>query len=146
MPLEGQFVLVLGSTRATHNNSLYSYDSSVRLFDLRKPQVPLTTSNIGGGAWRVKWHPSASRQTDLLVACMHDGFKVIRFSASLFGSHDDFPEPSESAQEWDIVTRFDKHSSLAYGVDWSHQCLEKDERSLIASCSFYDHILHTWRG
>lgn len=145
MPLEGQFVLFLGQTMVTHL-SLASYDSSVRLFDLRKPQVPLTTSDVGGGAWRVKWHPSATRQTDLLVACMHDGFKVIRFSASLIGNHDDSLEPSKNTREWDIITRFDKHTSLGYGVDWSHEYCAKDETSLIASCSFYDHTLHTWGG
>ncbi len=41
--------------------------------------MPLTEVDVGGGAWRIKWHPSSARKHDLLVASMHDGFKVVRF-------------------------------------------------------------------
>ena len=115
----------------------------MRIFDLRKPQIPLTSVEVGGGAWRVKWHPSQKRQADLLVACMHDGFKVVRFSHSIVGEQS---TTEEDTQEWQIMKRFDEHTSLAYGVDWSYADIPNKSDSIIASCSFYDHALHTWRG
>ncbi|TFY69242.1 hypothetical protein EVJ58_g515 [Rhodofomes roseus] len=123
-----------------HLLAVGSYDNTVRLFDARKPLVPLTQADVGGGAWRVKWHPSPERKNDLLVACMHDGFKVVRFSLS------DLNDTSQDQPGWEVVKRFDEHESLAYGVDWSFAEASKDEDTLIASCSFYDHTLHLWRG
>ncbi|CAG7847072.1 Diphthine methyltransferase; AltName: Full=Diphthamide biosynthesis protein 7; Short=DPH7; AltName: Full=WD repeat-containing protein 85 [Serendipita indica DSM 11827] len=114
-----------------------SYDEQVRLFDVRKPAKPVTTVHVGGGAWRVKWHPSPTRKTDLLIACMHDGFKVVRFTDACFGS-------SSSEGVCEVITRFDKHTSLAYGVDWQHY--GKGEETLVASCSFYDCSLMTWKA
>jgi diphthamide biosynthesis protein 7 len=114
-----------------------SYDNAVRLFDTRNPQVPLTRVDTGGGAWRVKWHPSANRQNDLLVACMHDGFKVVRFNfETVNGTRLDGGE---------VLKHFDEHESLAYGADWSFAGPSDDE-TLIGSCSFYDHVLHLWYG
>jgi diphthine methyl ester acylhydrolase len=112
-----------------------SYDNSVRLFDARKPLSPVAQADVGGGAWRVKWHPSATRNTDLLVACMHDGFKIVRFGL----------EPI--VDRCDIIKRYDAHESLAYGVDWSFATGgNTDSNTMIASCSFYDHALHLWSG
>ncbi|EPQ60817.1 WD40 repeat-like protein [Gloeophyllum trabeum ATCC 11539] len=122
-----------------HLYAVGSYDSTIRLFDSRKPLQPLQRVDVGGGVWRVKWHPSAERKHDLLAACMHDGFKVLHFEE---GSESGFGSAS-------ISKRYDEHGSLAYGVDW---CYSQDGRSkegqstLIASCSFYDHSLHLWRG
>ncbi|KAG7450513.1 WD40 repeat-like protein [Guyanagaster necrorhizus] len=117
-----------------------SYDNIVRLFDIRKPSVPISQIDVGGGAWRVKWHPSSTRKNDLLVACMHDGFKIVSFSHLL----SDNPL-NVSAGNGKIVKRFDEHESLAYGVDWSY-AMSEGEHTVIASCSFYDHLLHTWSG
>ncbi|KAI0756984.1 WD-40 repeat-containing protein [Daedaleopsis nitida] len=126
-----------------HMLAVGSYDNTVRLFDTRKPLVPLTQVDVGGGAWRVKWHPAPQRRNDLLVACMHDGFKVVRFD---FGAGDEVgPAVESSVQPWEIVKRFDQHTSLAYGVDWSFM-QEGDGDTLVASCSFYDHTLHLWRA
>ncbi|KAF5390155.1 hypothetical protein D9757_002925 [Collybiopsis confluens] len=118
-----------------------SYDCSVRLFDTRNLLKPLSqTSSLGGGIWRAKWHPSPSRKFDLLVACMHDGFKILQFEES--GSNlAELSPPFHS----NIIQRFDAHGSLAYGVDWSF-APPKDGKTGIASCSFYDHALHIWRG
>lgn len=113
-----------------------SYDNSVRLFDARKPLSPIATVDVGGGAWRVKWHPSPTRKNDLLVACMHDGFKVVRL-----GDADEQGSPS-----CEIVRRFDEHTSLAYGVDWSFNHAVCGDETLVASCSFYDHELRLWSG
>ncbi|KAF8922550.1 WD40-repeat-containing domain protein [Mucidula mucida] len=120
--------------------SVGSYDNLVRLFDTRKPLVPLCQTNVGGGVWRVKWHPSPERKNDLLVACMHDGFKVVNF-----GQMNSSSNGALLSEEGVVVKRFDEHESLAYGVDWSFSSLHVGE-STIASCSFYDHLLHIWRG
>jgi diphthine methyl ester acylhydrolase len=116
---------------------LSSYDNTVRLFDTRKPLHPVTQADVGGGAWRVKWHPSPSRKSDLLVACMHDGFKILRFGL----------EGINLKNSCEIIKRYDAHESLAYGVDWSFAIGgSQDIDTLIASCSFYDHALHVWSG
>lgn len=107
-----------------------SYDNSVRIFDTRNMRGAISQSDVGGGAWRVKWHPSTARAEDLAVACMHDGFKVLRYANGF----------SESS----ILKRFDEHKSLAYGVDWCYA--SGIEETVLASCSFYDHELHLWRA
>ncbi|KAH7883581.1 WD40-repeat-containing domain protein [Phlebopus sp. FC_14] len=121
-----------------------SYDNKVRLFDTRKPLIPLMDVDVGGGAWRVKWHPFPERKHDILVACMHDGFKVVRLNPS---AADQATGRSMFGERiaYETVKRYDKHESLAYGVDWSfdHQ---NGEGSLVASCSFYDHTLRFWRA
>ena len=64
---------------------------------------------MGGGVWRVKWHPSdASR---LLLGTMHDGFKILTLPV---GTEQGQLPPRE---EMHIVRRFDAHESLAYGCD-----------------------------
>ncbi|KAJ8489776.1 hypothetical protein ONZ51_g2749 [Trametes cubensis] len=127
-----------------HILAVGSYDNTVRIFDTRKPLVPLTQADVGGGAWRVKWHPSPTRKNDLLVACMHDGFKVVKFD---FGSNAENPDTALSTSDhpWEVVKRFDEHTSLAYGVDWFFG-EKSDNGTLVASCSFYDHTLHLWRA
>jgi diphthamide biosynthesis protein 7 len=115
-----------------------SYDAQVRIFDRRKPLVPLITHDVGGGIWRLKWH--ATRSERLLVAAMHDGFKVIDFEGLSSESNS-----SSLAQEPRLHARFDGHNSLAYGVDWcSRQTTGENEMDIVASCSFYDHSLHVW--
>ncbi|KAI0275060.1 WD-40 repeat-containing protein [Gloeopeniophorella convolvens] len=127
-----------------HIIAVGSYDSTVRLFDVRKPLTPLTQADVGGGAWRVKWHPSPSRTHDLLVAAMHDGFKIVRFR-DMWNKHDS--HSGETGGKWEIQKRYDEHASLAYGVDWSHHSWQNQPgQTLIASASFYDHALHLWRG
>ena len=117
-----------------------SYDGIVRIFDNRNPQVPLEEISVTGGVWRVKWHPSPARKRDLLAACMHNGFKVLRTGLGIVGN-------KGAASGEKIIKRFEEHTSLAYGVDWAFesQCKEAEE-SLVASCSFYDHSLFLWRG
>jgi len=103
------------------------------------PQTPLIQANAGGGAWRVKWHPLESRKSDLLVACMHDGFKILRFDIGTLTAND------YTIPDWQVMKRFDAHQSLAYGADWSFaEC--GDDQTLIGSCSFYDHALQLWSG
>ncbi|KAJ7597044.1 WD-40 repeat-containing protein [Mycena floridula] len=115
-----------------HILAVGSYDNTVRIFDTRKLGIPITEVDVGGGAWRVKWHPSVSRKNDLLVACMHHGISIIGFSDS-------------SMDKGHVRKHFDKHESIGYGADWSFAPNSRPD-SLIASCSFYDCALHLWRG
>ena len=100
------------------------------LFDRRKPSVSLSEIDVGGGVWRVKWNPHENRKQDLLVACMHDGFKTLKYESGM--------------GRGTIMQRFDVHKSLAYGVDWSVQLPTEDNKQIVGSCSFYDHLVHVW--
>ncbi|KAM6965355.1 diphthine methyltransferase [Aplochiton taeniatus] len=179
-----------------------SYDEQVLLWDGRSMRQPLSESAMGGGVWRLKWHPTQEHL--LLAACMHNDFHILHCQQALEGSGEACP----------ILASYILHNSLAYGADWScvslgepppsspqasepRPChtergghlriqyesptasfdtsLEDDsgryipecitppssssapgpppnpagERSsmscLLASCSFYDHMLHVWR-
>jgi diphthamide biosynthesis protein 7 len=134
---EGGVTTIQSNPHIDHIIAVGSYDSTVRLFDMRNPLVPLTQASVGGGAWRVKWHPLESRKTDLLVACMHDGCKVIKFSGDIMGGN------QNGGSEWSVTKRFDAHESMAYGADWSFGTAVGEE-TLVASCSFYDHALYLW--
>ena len=117
-----------------------SYDSVLRLFDARSPLRPVSETQAGGGIWRIKWHPTDASK--LLVGCMHDGFKILsldELQANESGSR------LSRGQEMDIVTRFDKHDSLAYGCDWDRG-LDEESNRLVYSCSFYDAQMHIWRS
>ena len=81
----------------------------------------VSSVNLGGGIWRLKWHPT--RPELLLSACMYNGFHVV------------------SVESQDVMIKVDsymKHESIAYGADWSFGL----DRDLIGTCSFYDHVFH----
>ncbi|KAF9565939.1 Diphthine methyltransferase [Mortierella alpina] len=81
-----------------------SYDESVLIWDTRSMRQPLSTTETGGGVWRLKWHPT--RKDILLAGCMHNGFHVIHYD--------------EGWSTGSIGSSFMEHKSLAYGVDWSY--------------------------
>ncbi|KAF5370236.1 hypothetical protein D9615_010072 [Tricholomella constricta] len=114
-----------------HLIAVGSYDSTVRIFDTRRPLAALAEVDVGGGAWRVKWHPAESRQDDLLIACMHDGVKIVHLDTG--------------NRRGEVTKHFDSHESMAYGADWSHGPSHEGE-TIIGSCSFYDRIFHLWSG
>ncbi|CAH0487514.1 unnamed protein product [Peronospora farinosa] len=109
-----------------------SYDEQVVIWDYRNMTRPLVVYGAGGGVWRLKWHPAKSRKELLLAACMHNGFQVLELEASESKLHK--------------VVSYDRHNSLAYGVDWwLHPAALSAKAPVIGSASFYDHIYHVWR-
>ncbi|KNZ46765.1 hypothetical protein VP01_697g4 [Puccinia sorghi] len=104
-----------------------SYDGHVRLFDGRNMGTSVAKEDVGGGVWRLKWHPELPDR--LLLACMHAGFLVL-----------DFPLPPLPAK---VVSHVSHLASLAYGVDWSSSS-NSGHSSLLAGCSFYDKTIHLW--
>ncbi|KAF9082705.1 Diphthine methyltransferase [Mortierella sp. AD031] len=107
-----------------------AYDENVLIWDTRSMRQPLSMTETGGGVWRLKWHPT--RKDVLLAGCMHNGFHVIEYT--------------EGWSTGTIESSFMEHASLAYGVDWSYAPTKDKDRQLplVASCSFYDHLLHLW--
>ena len=99
-----------------------SYDETVRLWDVRNVRGEVGSVGVGGGVWRIK-----QRGNRLLVGAMHDGFKVI--------------------EGQDIVEEYNEHESLAYGADWVKGMevnVDNVAHDVIATCSFYDHLLKVW--
>jgi diphthamide biosynthesis protein 7 len=87
---------------------------------MRKPSRSI---DLGGGVWRIRQHPV--RQHLLATACMGNGFHVV------------------DSRSHEVLAHYSEHASLAYGVDWKAGDAE-DKDLLVASCSFYDHLLTLW--
>lgn len=114
-----------------HMFAVGSYDEYVRLYDCRMLKDSLWKVHVGGGVWRIKWHPKCG--TDLhgsriLVAAMHGGCRVIE-------CHDCCAEVSSS---------FTEHKSMAYGADWIWFDGQQNNCEAAASCSFYDRRAFLW--
>ncbi|KAG0224392.1 Diphthine methyltransferase [Actinomortierella wolfii] len=105
-----------------------SYDENVLIWDTRSMKQPLNTTHVGGGVWRLKWHPT--RKDVLMAGCMHNGFHTLRYD--------------DAWNDGEFLSSFMEHKSLAYGVDWSYAPPKEDNMPLAVSCSFYDHIIHLW--
>ncbi|WVR03930.1 hypothetical protein IAU60_000929 [Kwoniella sp. DSM 27419] len=141
---EAGVTTISSSPHTPHLLAVGSYDESLRLFDARSPLQPLACIPLGGGIWRTRFHPSPERKGDILNACMHDHFKIIRLDESFVSpGSDGFRTVEEGGAE--VIKTFEGHTSLAYGADWS-RLPERDGSSLLATCSFYDHAMHLWRG
>ena len=133
---EGGVTAIENNGHREHYWAVGSYDECLRIFDDRNPRRPVSETQVGGGIWRTKWHPT--RPGTLLLGCMHDGFKVLE-SNSLAQGMDELNSPMT------IVTRFDSHDSIAYGCDWERGTQDTEQASsLVYSCSFYDATLHVW--
>ncbi|KAM0793082.1 hypothetical protein ACM66B_000565 [Microbotryomycetes sp. NB124-2] len=125
-----------------HVLAVGSYDAQVRIFDTRKLTTPVSSFDAGGGIWRLKWHDVLPER--VLVAAMHDGFKVVDVPWLAVNVGTDVGPEAVQGKDMELVTRFDGHGSLAYGVDWSHGLKDRRGRDIVASCSFYDHLMHVW--
>lgn len=61
--------------RHDHLLAVGSYDETLCIYDTRYFRPLCRTPKIGGGIWRIKWHPYTNRR--LLVAAMHGGAQAI---------------------------------------------------------------------
>lgn len=142
---EGGVTTIQNHHLVQHLWGVGSYDEYVRLWDARQPNKPLSQTHVGGGIWRLKWHPT--KRNTLLVGCMHDGFKVLSLDEAA-GEQSSEKVFDIAKQEMTIQTRFDEHKSLAYGCDWDRgRTISASTNNLpdhVYSCSFYDAMLHAW--
>ncbi|VDD76973.1 unnamed protein product [Mesocestoides corti] len=91
-----------------HFISTGCFDEKLRMWDLRGGGEILICHTSGGGVWRHKWSPSA---TKVLMASMHAGFAV----ASIDGQENII----ENTTGFDTsLTYYRQSAKLAYGVDW----------------------------
>ncbi|XP_045771482.1 diphthine methyltransferase isoform X1 [Maniola jurtina] len=117
-----------------------SYDEKVRLWDARSLKRCITETDVNGGVWRLKWHPSNT--SVVLAACMYGGFRVLRVT-----------------DEVAVMCEYVEHESIAYGADWQFgkstaesddkataesdkSTVDSDDKSIVATCSFYDCSMH----
>lgn len=118
-------------------------DETIVLFDARyldENRPPHRTKHMGGGIWRMKWHPYSPDR--MLVAAMHGGCRVLNFGGGVFatgsgndhGDHDKkimetagnhIPNTAsfdEALLEGRVASKcsksFTEHESMAYGADW----------------------------
>ncbi|GMH36408.1 hypothetical protein BSKO_04276 [Bryopsis sp. KO-2023] len=119
---------IVSSPHLEHELITGSYDEKIRFWDTRNTSKPVSHSEVGcgGGVWTLKYHPHDGNL--LLAACMYNGFAIVR--------------RDRSEQEVEVVERYTKHESLAYGADWRWGC--EDGQCRVATCSFYDNLLHLW--
>lgn len=120
-------------TKSPNNpNTLYtgSYDEYLRVWDMRSMAKPVNETSIclGGGVWRIKHHPYVPGT--VLAACMHNGFSIVKIDG----------------EKAEVIETYNKHESLAYGVDWQRgESFREGKRCVVATCSFYDRLLRIWR-
>jgi diphthamide biosynthesis protein 7 len=118
-----------------------SYDEFIRIYDRRKMDRPMAKVCVGGGVWRIKWHPSCWDDESggcgkLLVAAMHGGCRVIDIPAL------DARRSDIDADDVEVLSVFTAHESMAYGADWI--CFGRSVHDAVASCSFYDRKAFIW--
>ena len=114
-----------------------SYDETICLYDIRylSPKKPLGHSGpMGGGIWRIKWHPIDDCQ--MLVAAMHGGCRIVQVDTLL---ENDTPVLTATKE-------FTEHKSMAYGADWlvCNHPTQEGYFEAAASCSFYDKAVYLW--
>ncbi|KAB2633340.1 diphthamide biosynthesis protein 7-like protein [Pyrus ussuriensis x Pyrus communis] len=108
-----------------------SYDEYLRLWDVRSISTPVNETSVclGGGVWRIKFHPFVAGL--VLTACMHNGFSIVNINED----------------KTEVIETYSKHESLAYGADWHRdKSFHEGKRNstLVATCSFYDRLLRLW--
>jgi diphthamide biosynthesis protein 7 len=129
--------------RRDHWVACGSYDETMAVLDLRSvstseaPTFLCHSDPLGGGMWRMKWHPT--RDHRLLLGAMHGGCRVVDLMQN------------EEVQDQDklhvqVHQSFTQHKSMAYGADWLVCQNLGQTRSVEAavSCSFYDSAMYLW--
>ncbi len=118
-----------------------SYDESICIHDIRfmsDTHSLLKTGSLGGGIWRIKWHPYLHNL--ILVGAMHGGCCVLELEGL------DITEGSDV--KYYTTKEFTAHESMAYGADWL--CYKDPDRQktmeAAASCSFYDKSVYLWKS
>jgi diphthine methyl ester acylhydrolase len=129
--------------RKEHWVACGSYDETVKILDLRMlstdqgPRMLCHSEPLGGGIWRIKWHPDDDHR--LLVAAMHGGCRVV----DLVTKDGDFDE--DQVLDVRVCQAFTRHKSMAYGADWLVCANPQWPIATATSCSFYDKALYTWK-
>jgi diphthamide biosynthesis protein 7 len=119
-----------------------SYDDRVRLWDVRnlaRPTETCSAADCGGGAWRLRWHPSERR---VAVAAMGGGVSVLDWTGRRETATDEERDGEMVPGEWIASRVYEGHGSIAYGADWGWRGGGEDD--VVVSCSFYDKGLHVW--
>ncbi|KAI0566981.1 WD40 repeat containing protein [Gracilaria domingensis] len=116
------------ATRLGHEHELWTggYNDTVRIWDVRSLRRCVEERNVGGGVWRLRFHPRHSEY--VLVAAMYDGCKALRL---VDGSH------------LQVVAEFEAHESIAYGASWLSS-LDSEHELVAITGSFYDCAVHIW--
>lgn len=103
----------------------------MRQLDDRKPLF--RTGKLGGGIWRIKWHPYTPNR--VLVGAMHMGCRILQFGGGCFDgpssvswthSRDSsvadttisFYNPSGGTMKVKSTKKFCEHESMVYGANW----------------------------
>lgn len=117
--------------RTDHLIACGSYDETMAVMDLRlvsssqPPHMICQSDPLGGGLWRLKWHPHDNSR--LLVAAMHGGCRIVDIGEKVH-VHQDFTH----------------HQSMAYGADWLVYQSPRCTVQAAVSCSFYDQAMYLW--
>jgi len=121
-----------------------SYDECLRIWDERyMSKGPVSElPGLGGGIWRLKWHPLEAESSLLAAACMLGGVHVI----------DALGISKGGASQPRKIVNYTEHKSLVYAAEWiktseglTTNCESKTLTThCIASCSFYEKQFHTW--
>jgi len=121
-----------------HNENIMatgSYDTYLNIWDKRNMAKPIIHHCTEGGVWKIKWHPRLEKKNYIAAACMYNGFHIYDINLdSGIGENDAIKE----------ICTYDKHESIAYGVDWCQYENENCSNQIIGTCSFYDHLFHIW--
>jgi diphthamide biosynthesis protein 7 len=113
------------------------YDTFLNIWDKRMITKPLIHYCTESGVWKVKWNPRMEKRHLIAAACMYNGFRIYNINTQLAPGEDE----DDAIKE---VCSYDKHESIAYGIDW---CLYNDENNpnqILGSCSFFDHSFHIY--
>lgn len=144
-PFEAGATVAACHPRRPHLVAIGSYDETLIILDVRDPaRKPLLhTAQLGGGIWRIKWHPYVDDR--ILVAAMHGGCRVLQIDGlkEADGNQNSVYAPPITCR---VTKRFTEHDSMAYGADWlvRRHPARNGYFEAAASCSFYDRAVYLW--